>query len=79
MALDRFKTHKSDSDPNCPVCSSLNGIIKHIEAHAAQNEKDGRAGAGWSKPLDSEARAVAAEQRRIVRLLKDLLQREVSA
>jgi hypothetical protein len=70
--LHASATHRPGKDPACPVCNKLVGIIKHLEAHARQNERDAQAGAGWSKPLDAEARAVAAEQRRIVRLLKEV-------
>ena len=71
--LHASATHVHGRDPAFPVCNKLIGIIKHLEAHARQNERDGAAGAGWSKPLDGEARAIAAEQRRVVRLLKGLL------
>jgi len=55
--LHASSTHKT---------GSLIAIIRDLERCARQNEKDAK----WSNPLDREARAVAAEQRRIIKLLK---------
>ena len=55
--------HREGFDPNCPKClkdEDIAGIIRHLAEAAAQNERDGA--------LDS--RAVAAEQRRMIRVLK---------
>jgi hypothetical protein len=64
--LHASSTHKTGLDPSCPVCNPLIAIIRDLERCARQNEKDAK----WSNPLDREARAVAAEQRRIIKLLK---------
>lgn len=58
--LHNSKAHRDGFDPNCPKCmqtEGLDGIIKHLEKCASQNEKDG-------------AVDVASEQWRMLRILK---------
>jgi hypothetical protein len=58
--LHRSKTHRDGFDPSCPSCirdEGLNGIIEHLSRCAKQNDADG-------------AVAVAAEQRRVIAVLK---------
>jgi hypothetical protein len=63
--LHNSATHKAGIDPACPVCNKrIPEIIKDLKRCALQNEKDG---------IDSvQAKAVAAEQRRMIRILTSL-------
>jgi hypothetical protein len=73
--LHNSATHKPGIDPVCPVCSPLIAIIRDLERCAMQNEADGRRGS-TSRFCDTdaaEARAVAAEQRRMIEILKGVL------
>lgn len=59
-ALHRSATHADGFDPSCPQClrtEGLQGILEHLKRCAKQNEHDG-------------ATAVAAEQRRMIGVLK---------
>ena len=64
--LHGSKAHRDGFDPNCPVCMKdrgINGILDHLNACAKNNEKDAKIGS-------VQARAVAAEQRRMIGILK---------
>ncbi len=64
--LHTSKTHREGFDPNCPKCVNDGGIaaiVKHLQACALENERDAS---------DIGAKAVAAEQRRIVQILKTM-------
>jgi hypothetical protein len=53
------------------IREKLVAIITDLERCAKQNEADAKTGAGWGPhPLDGEARAVAGEQRRMIKILK---------
>ena len=63
--LHRSKAHRSGFAPNCPQCLEeygIFGIIAHLRECARQNEKDACDDAG--------AKAVAAEQRRMIGILE---------
>ena len=79
--LHGSRTHREDFDPNCPKClrgEGMDGIIRHLEYCATQNESDVKAGAGWERPQGTHgAQAVAAEQRRMIGILK-LYRKEVA-
>lgn len=48
----------------------MDQIIRDLKRCAKQNEADAKASAGWSRPLhDGGAAAVAAEQRRMIKIL----------
>lgn len=66
--LHNSVTHKSRIDQNCPVCNptrtKLKGVIARLQSCARTNDAE--------PASDIEAHAVAAEQWRMVRILKDL-------
>lgn len=64
--LHKSATHKPGKDPACPVCNPLIGIIADLNRRAKQNEKD-------SSADDMGARAVAGEQRRMIGILRSVL------
>lgn len=72
--LHASKLHRKGIDQSCPVCNPLIGVIKELERCAKQNEKDASIGVrDYVSPPDFnalQARAVAAEQRRMIGILK---------
>lgn len=60
--LHNSATHKLGTDPACPVCNSLVGVVADLERCARQNEADALS--------STAAIAVAAEQRRMIRILR---------
>lgn len=50
--------------------TSLTAIIKNLELCASQNEADAKAPGGYGSEECNQAAAVAAEQRRVIKLLK---------
>jgi hypothetical protein len=74
--LHKSATHREGFDPNCPKClkdESTTGIINHLTACAVENEleaKQARAFEGGRLTSGSTAAAVAAEQRRMIGILK---------
>ncbi len=70
--LHASRTHKPGLDPSCPVCNPLIPIIRDLERCAKENEKDAESGRGFSCPTDGQARAVAAEQRRMIKILQGI-------
>ena len=65
--LHGSKAHADYFDANCPKCvrdRGLDGILDHLTRCAQQNERD------WELEQDPDARAVAAEQRRMIGVLK---------
>ena len=74
--LHNSKTHRTDGfDQNCPKClveHGVGGIIRHLERCAKQNEADSdKHGSAFFSVADSvAARAVAAEQRRLIGILR---------
>ncbi len=76
--LHKSAFHKPGLDPACPVCNptlgqDIKGIIRDLERCAVQNEKDAKGSAGFCPRDCAQAGAVAAEQRRVIRLLKAVL------
>jgi hypothetical protein len=77
--LHRSATHKLGSDPNCPACAptlqdKLRIVIEKLERCAEQNEQDGGEEGVKFSLLDAVAAdAVAAEQRRVIKVLTRLL------
>lgn len=70
--LHKSKLHADGWDQSCPKCvreGGVTAIIKHLERCATQNEADAN--------TDSDAGPVAAEQRRMIGVLK--LYRKVTA
>lgn len=69
--LHNSATHRKPTDPACPICNplltKLAGMCKDLERCAKQNEEDDKY--CWS----GQARAVAAEQRRMLRILRTAL------
>jgi hypothetical protein len=69
--LHKSGAHREGFDPNCPKClkdESTTGIINHLTACAVENELDAK---NAFNPLEGiAAAAVAAEQRRMIGILK---------
>jgi hypothetical protein len=81
--LHKSKAHREGFDPSCPKCLAdhgLNGIIRHLESCAQENEADAQQGSGpspgseiasWGRTVSViGADAVAKEQRRMIGILK---------
>lgn len=65
--LHNSATHHAGFDPHCPKCladDGIDGIIDHLAKCADTNERDAVIDS------DSSARAIAAEQRRMMAILK---------
>lgn len=71
--LHKSKAHRDGFDPSCPCCikeEGIDGIIEHLAKCAKQNESDAKADARFEPPLRTPAGTVAAEQRRVLAILK---------
>jgi hypothetical protein len=75
--LHKSATHAKGNDPNCPVCLTLErklkAIIADLKRCADENEADAKGSGSWDTKNFAQATAVAAEQRRMIKVLKGAL------
>jgi hypothetical protein len=68
--LHKSKSHRDGYDPSCGKCvreGGIKAILLHLVKCAKQNEADA------SEMADPASAAIAAEQRRIISILRRLL------
>lgn len=80
--LHQSKTHEEGLDPNCPVCAKnpmfakLTRLVTSLERRAKQNEKDVKNHAVFYPEESIRVDAVAGEQRRVIKVIKQIVKGE---
>jgi hypothetical protein len=72
--LHQSAAHRDGFDPNCPRClkdEGISGIIDHLTSCAVENEIDARRTSGENINNRVAAAVIAAEQRRVIAILKN--------